>query len=75
MRRQKYIDNRFIFRGLPFGTSVVSYLLFEQLKLTGVLAGVYIAIVGLYNLIVWVAAIVVIFRNNFAEPLFKQERK
>lgn len=73
MRKKLVIDRKYIAPTMPFGTSVVSYLLFEQVQPKGTARGVWLALLIGWNLLSWIVILASIVINNPTEPVFKEE--
>jgi len=64
----KYLPNR-----LPITGTAVGWLLYRELDMNGVAAGIYLGIVGLFLSIAWIVTIAQLFMVKGMAPVLKEE--
>lgn len=72
MSKKQVIKAKYLPARLPLLGTAVAWLMYRELDLTGVGAGVYITIVSIILGFAWIFGIVQIFIVDPSEPVFKE---
>lgn len=74
MGKRQVIKSKFIPAQPPTLGTIVAWLLYRELNLTGVAAGVYITIAATILGLAWVFCLAQIWTTEPLDPVFKEEK-
>lgn len=76
MTKRKVIKAKYIPARLPIVATIVYWLLYRELNLSGIGAGIYITVVSIILAIGWIASFVAqIFISDPSDPIFEEDEK